>query len=131
MKNSLHKAIAFGVITALFALVVEAPLFHFHAGDDHERAVIHAHLPELEHELDEHVVHMEEPHGHGEARSVDVLLATTVHAPHLDLIISASPAELSRPEICCGFVSTTVPTAHAPPSVFSGIPRSPPSEISS
>ena len=108
----------------LFA-VFFAPLFHVHSHPG-EAATIHAHLPEFEAEEDESVVHMESPHSHANARSIDILTSTAPQVLQFDAILisvdTVSPIMLP----CCGFVTLARPRAHSPPALHSLIPRAPP-----
>ena len=116
---------AFGSIVALIFATVYAPFFHVHthAGG---AAVVHAHLPELETTEDESVVHMEQPHSHAAARSIDLLTTTATPSVHLDAALLTSDFVLDRLLPCCGFVAVATPNAHAPPLTTSRIPRAPP-----
>jgi hypothetical protein len=116
---------AFGAIVALILATVYAPFFHVHthAGG---AAEVHAHLPELETAEDESVVHMEQPHSHATARSIDILTTTATPSIHLDAALLTSDFVLDQFLPCCGFVAVASPNAHAPPPLTSRIPRAPP-----
>jgi hypothetical protein len=110
---------------ALLLAVFFAPLFHVHTHAG-EAATIHAHLPEFEAAEDESVVHMESPHSHANARSIDILTTTVRQAIQFDatLVSVESIAEVAMP--CCGFVPAARPKAHSPPVLPFLIPRAPP-----
>jgi hypothetical protein len=113
-------------ILALLFATIYAPFFHVHTHAG-EAAVVHAHLPELESPEDESVVHMEQPHSHAAARSLDILTTTATAPIELvaDLAIAAFAPMDGLPR--CGFVAIAVPNAHAPPSALTyRIPRAPP-----
>ena len=112
-------------IAALIFALFYAPFFHVHSGAG-EAALIHAHLPELETAEDESVVHMESPHSHATARSIDFLTTTASPLIQLYAVIVTSEwvAETLLPS--SGFVALAVPTAHGPPAVALQIPRAPP-----
>jgi hypothetical protein len=112
-------------IAALFLATLYAPLFHVHVHTG-EAPVLHAHFPELEAPEDESVVHMEQPHSHANARSIDVLTTTAPHIIHLDVVIQTAEAEAIPVEPCSGFASIEAPRAHAPPPAASASPRAPP-----
>jgi hypothetical protein len=116
---------AFGAIVALIFATVYAPFFHVHTRTG-GAPVLHAHLPELETEEDESVVHMEQPHSHAAARSIDILTTTATPTIHLDAVLLTSDFVLDRLLPCCGFVAVATPNAHAPPLATSRIPRAPP-----
>jgi hypothetical protein len=116
---------AFGAIVALIFATVYAPFFHVHTQTG-GAAVLHAHLPELETPEDESVVHMEQPHSHAAARSIDILTTTATPTIHLDAVLLTSDFVLDRLLPCCGFVAVATPNAHAPPITTSRIPRAPP-----
>src|SRR5439155_26234542 len=115
-------------IAALVLATLYAPFFHVHT-DAGEAPVVHAHFPELETAEDESVVHMERPHSHAGARSIDVLITAAPHIFHFDVVVESSQAApvLVAPSI--GFVSIEAPRAHAPPLTASTIPRAPPALI--
>jgi hypothetical protein len=119
------RSTAFVAIVALIFATVYAPFFHVHTRVG-GAAVVHAHLPELETPEDESVVHMEQPHSHAAARSIDILITTATPTIHLDATLLAAqfiPNELLP---CCGFITVATPNAHAPPLITSRIPRAPP-----
>jgi hypothetical protein len=112
-------------IAALLLATLYAPLFHVHVHEG-EAPLIHAHFPELEAPEDESVVHMERPHSHANARSIDVLTTTAPHVIHLEVVIQSTDAAPIPLEPRSGFVSIEAPRAHAPPPATSAIPRAPP-----
>src|SRR5262249_23147560 len=116
---------AFGAIVALIFATAYAPFFHVHP---HEggAAVVHAHLPELEIPEDESVVHMEQPHSHAAARSIDILTTTVTPTIHLDAALLASQFVPMEQLPSSGFVTVVTPNAHAPPLIAYRIPRAPP-----
>ena len=112
-------------VAALMFATFYAPFFHVHA-DAHGAAVVHAHLPELETAEDESVVHMERPHSHATARSIDFLTTTAAPAFHLDVAIASSQGVEELLLQCCGFVALAAPNAHSPPLLIFQNPRAPP-----
>ena len=116
---------AWCAVAALVAATVYAPLFHVHT-DDGEAPLVHAHFPELETAEDEAVVHMEAPHPHALARSIDVLITLAAQSVQLDAVVQSSFLTLPDLETSSGFVPDASPRAHAPPAVESFIPRAPP-----
>jgi hypothetical protein len=58
--------------------------------------LVHAHFPELETPEDDSVVHMEPPHLHRAARSIDVLITTASHFFHFDAVLLASIPPCAR-----------------------------------
>ena len=116
---------AAGAIAALIAATLYAPLFHLHT-DAGELPLIHAHLPEFEVAEDESVVHMEPPHSHVLARSVDLLISNTAHAVHLDGILVSTEVVPNSVQPRCGFVLLAAARSHDPPDISSCIPRAPP-----
>ena len=109
----------------LFVAMIYAPLFHVHR-DGSEAPVVHAHFPELESSEDETVVHMERPHSHAAARSLDVLTTVGVQFFHCDVNIQSTFAALIDPQPSHGFMPTASPRAHAPPALDFLTPRAPP-----
>jgi hypothetical protein len=122
---SRRHIIAWNALATLLAATFYAPLFHVHA-DEGEAAVVHAHLPELELSDDESVVHMEAPHSHAAARSIDILITIAGRAFDLLGIIPEAPAVALTTSPSRGFVPTASPRAHAPPALRLLPPRSPP-----
>ncbi len=116
---------ALGAIAALLVATLYAPLFHLHSHGG-EAQLLHAHLPDLAIAEDESVVHMEPPHSHADARSIDLLITTVAPLIQFDAVILTSAVIPSPTQPCCGFVSIDAPRAHAPPSARSRIPRAPP-----
>jgi hypothetical protein len=112
-------------VAALFAATVYAPLFHVHS-DGSEAPLVHAHLPELESFDVESVVHMERPHSHGGARSLDVLTTIAVQLVHCDAIVQSTFVALIEPQPSHGFMPAASPRAHAPPALEFLTPRAPP-----
>jgi hypothetical protein len=123
-----RKVTAGIAITLLLLATLYAPLFHVHV---HEGGapLLHAHFPELEVPEDESVVHMERPHSHANARSIDFLTTTAPHAIHFDMVIQSDATPIPV-DPSSGFVSIEAPRAHAPPSIASSIPRAPPAQSS-
>jgi hypothetical protein len=101
-----------------------APLYHVHSGAG-ETPLVHAHLPELE-AAEEEGVHVETPHSHATARSVDLLITVEHHPIQLQAVITSDPLDLPPAEPSSGFTPAASPRAHAPPVVHSLIPRAPP-----
>ncbi len=114
-----------GALLALFLSSLYGPLFHVH--EDRAGAfLVHAHLPEFETMEDETVVHMETPHSHAAARSVDLLVTIASHFIHLGAAIQSTALALIEPQASPGFVAPASPRAHAPPALESLTPRAPP-----
>lgn len=120
-----RQIIAWSAVAALLAATVYAPLFHVHA-DGTEAPLLHAHFPELERAEDESVVHMERPHSHAQARSIDVLTTTATHFIQLDAIIQSTYLNVAEPQPSRGFMRAASPRAHAPPALNFLTPRAPP-----
>ena len=112
-------------VAALFAATIYAPLFHVHT-DGSEAPLVHAHFPELESSDDESVVHMERPHSHAGARSLDVLTTIGVQFFHCDAVIQSTFAASIDSQPSHGFMPTASPRAHAPPALDFLTPRAPP-----
>jgi hypothetical protein len=113
--------------TALIALLVGtyyAPLFHVHS--DGGESVVHAHLPEPEDFDAESVVHIEAPHSHASARSIDILTTVATVIIHFDAVIESTSFAPIEPQPSQGFVAAASPRAHAPPGLPILIPRAPP-----
>jgi hypothetical protein len=116
---------ACSAIGALLLAIIYAPLFHIHDGDEHEgpASFVHAHFPEL------HVEEAGQTFDHppeGNPRSIDVLvIAAPYSLPGLFFAVE-EPFVLQAPRACSGFATVDEPRAHAPPSLISQIPRSPP-----
>jgi hypothetical protein len=125
MLNSVRLPTAFGTIPALLLAVFVAPLFHVHTHAG-EAATIHAHLPELETDEDESGVHMESPHSHSTARSIDLITSTTPQVIQFNATLVSVSTIAEVPKRCCGFVALTRPRAHSPPVLQFKIPRAPP-----
>jgi hypothetical protein len=83
-------------------------------------------LPEFEAAEDESVVHMERPHSHANARSIDLLTTTAPQVVDFEaaLVSLELISDLAIP--CCGFVTIARARAHSPPVVHFLIPRAPP-----
>ncbi len=124
-NTAMRRMIACIAMALLAMATFSASLFHIHA-DEHGESLIHAHFPEFDVSDIERGVHMESLHSHGEARSIDLLTTTAVHPVQFDAIILSSQDSLSPMPAIRGFVSITVPRAHAPPDFDSLIPRAPP-----
>jgi hypothetical protein len=116
---------AWTAILALLLASIYAPLFHVHTNAG-GAALVHVHLPELESAEDESVVHMEEPHSHAAARSIDLLVTVAGHSIALDAVIGSTPLALIPLQPSLGFMRTASPRAHAPPPLEFLIPRAPP-----
>jgi hypothetical protein len=112
-------------LAALLLATLYAPLFHVHS-ESAEAPLVHAHLPELEAFEDESVVHMEAPHGHAHARSIDLLVTAPAHGIHLDAVLISRNLEPDLTEPHAGFKPVTTTRAHDPPSNRPLIPRAPP-----
>ena len=121
----MRRLTACSAIPALLLAVFYAPLFHVHTHPG-EAATIHAHLPEFEPAEDESVVHMESPHSHADARSIDFLTTTAAQVVHLDATLVSVYANNDLATPCCGFISLARPRAHSPPALRFQIPRAPP-----
>src|SRR5690349_15052847 len=121
----MRKLTAFSAIPALLLAVFVAPLFHVHTHAG-KASTIHAHLPELEAAEDESVVHMESPHSHANARSIDILTTTAPQVIHFDAILISTDAV--RPVLfeCSSLLAMPQPRAHSPPVLSFSIPRAPP-----
>jgi hypothetical protein len=113
------------MVPALLLAVFYAPLFHVHTHPG-EAATIHAHLVESEAAEDESVVHMETPHSHANARSIDILTTTAPQVVQYDadLVRVDFISDVAMP--CCGFIALSLPRSHSPPVLRSLIPRAPP-----
>jgi len=124
-NTAVQKVTACGAIPALLLAVFYAPLFHVHTHPG-EAATIHAHLPEFEAREDESVVHMESPHSHANARSINILVTTVPQVVQFDAVLAdvESISDVAMP--CCGFVPAARPRAHSPPVLPFLIPRAPP-----
>src|SRR5260370_39047230 len=85
-NTAVRRLTACSAMPALLLAVFYAPLFHVHTHPG-EAATIHAHLPEFEPAEDESVVHMEAPHSHANARSIDILTTTAPQVVHFDAIL--------------------------------------------
>jgi hypothetical protein len=117
--------LAWSALAALLSATFYAPLFHVH--DEGAGApLVHAHLPELEPAEDESVVHMEAPHSHGAARSIDLLITLAGQLIHLDATVESSAYALIELQPSPGFVPPASPRAHAPPALEFLTPRAPP-----
>jgi hypothetical protein len=124
------------VIAMLFALGA-APLFHVHSGEDddhHAGSLIHAHLPEAEHEEEhDHAeepagVHVEAPESFGHGRSIDVFALNAPALPAVQTVADLSqPYELVSPVLTRAVTSVLALRAHSPPGRSQLPPRSPPS----
>jgi len=122
----LHKHILSWIALAeLLSATVYAPLFHIHA-DGHGAPLLHTHFPEIESIEDESVVHMEAPHSHVAAKSVDVLITTASPPFFFFPVAPSSPVELTPPQPSRGFVPAASARAHAPPALEFLTPRAPP-----
>ena len=116
---------AWTAVAALLAATVYAPLFHVHS-DGGEAPLVHAHFPEIEVAEDESVVHMERPHSHGAARSIDVLTTVAGHFIQFSPAIESAYLPFIELQPSQGFVPLASPRAHAPPAVEFLTPRAPP-----
>jgi hypothetical protein len=117
--------VVWGAVAALLSATLYAPLFHVH--DEGAGApLVHAHLPELEPVEDESVVHMEAPHSHSTARSIDLLITIAGQLIHLDTTFEISALALIELQPSPGFVAPASPRAHAPPALEFLTPRAPP-----
>ena len=124
-NTPVRRLITCSAMVALVLATIYAPLFHIHT-DTGEAPLLHAHFPELEIAEDESVVHMERPHSHAEARSVDVLTTTAAHYIHFDAAIQSTSLNLAEPQPSRGFTPDASPRAHAPPPLDFLTPRAPP-----
>src|SRR5260370_498401 len=124
-NTAVRRLTACSVIPALLLAVFYAPLFHVHTHPG-EAATIHAHLPEFEPPEDESVVHMESPHSHADARSIDILTTTAPQVVQFDAILVSVFAVRDMAVPCCGFIALARPRAHSPPALRFQIPRAPP-----
>jgi hypothetical protein len=117
--------LAWSALLALLSATLYAPLFHVH--DEGAGApLVHAHLPELEAAEDEGVVHMEPPHSHAAARSIDLLITIACQLIHLDATVESSAFLLIDSQPSAGFVPPAARRAHAPPALEFLTPRAPP-----
>ena len=123
--RSARQIMVWSSVAALVAATLYAPFFHVHS-DGGETPLMHAHFPELEVAEDETVVHMERPHSHATARSVDVLVTLAAHVVQFEAVIQSTALGLSELQPSRGFVLATSPRAHAPPPLEFLIPRAPP-----
>ena len=121
----MRKLTAGSEIAALLPAVFFAPLFHVHTHAG-EAATIHAHLPEFKAAEDESVVHMESPHSHANARSINILVTTVPQVVQFDAVLADAESIRDVAMPCCGFVPTARPRAHSPPLQLFLIPRAPP-----
>src|SRR5262245_4329505 len=111
-----RQILAWSALSALLSATLYAPLFHVH--DDGAGApLVHAHLPEIEPAEDESVVHMEAPHSHAAARSVDLLITIATQIIQLDATVESSALSLIDVQPSAGFVPPAAPRAHAPPAL--------------
>src|SRR5207253_706683 len=115
---------ALGALVALLLATLYAPLFHVHA-DAGQALLVHAHFPELETAEDESVVHMESPHSHAAARSIDLLITISGHVIHFDAVIQSTSLDLIDLQPSRGFMAPASPRAHAPPALEFLTPRAP------
>ena len=127
MRTMRRVATCSALASLLFA-VVYGPMFHLHAGGDHEGgAFIHAHFPDLPHLETEPGPEIEpNDHDHSTARSVDFLTTNTPDLVHVEFVAVEEPLILAPPQRSAGFAGVDEPRAHAPPLAASSIPRSPP-----
>lgn len=123
--SAVRKLTVCGIIPALLLTAFYAPLFHVHMQPG-EAATIHAHLAESESAEDESVVHMESPHSHANARSIDILTTTAPQAVQFNAALISVESIVEVAMACCGFVAVALPRAHSPPVLPSLIPRAPP-----
>jgi len=125
-NTPMRKMFAGNAVALLVIATFFAPLFHIHT-DEHGSALIHAHFPDAEIADTDASQHLEAPHSHGLARSIDILTTTAAaHSVQLDAVILNTAVKISpRPEFR-GFAPVAVPWAHAPPGIQSLIPRAPP-----
>jgi hypothetical protein len=120
-----RQILAWSALTALLLATLYAPLFHVH--DEGAGApLVHAHLPEIEPAEDESVVHMEAPHSHAAARSVDLLITIATQIIQLDATVESSALSLIELQPSAGFVPPAARRAHAPPALEFLTPRAPP-----
>jgi hypothetical protein len=124
-NTCVRRLTAGSVIPALLLAVFYAPLFHVHTHPG-EAATIHAHLPEFEPAEDESVVHMESPHSHADARSIDILTTTAPQVVQFDATLVSVDAIREVVTPCCGFISLARARAHSPPTLRFQTPRAPP-----
>lgn len=123
--TAVRRIAALSAVAALIFATFYAPFFHVHV-DTHGGALVHAHLPELETAEDESVVHMERPHSHAAARSIDFLTTTAAPSIHVDAVMVTSQFVEQVLFPSCGFVARATPNAHSPPPLTFQIPRAPP-----
>jgi len=112
-------------VIALLLATIYAPLFHVHT-DAGESPFVHAHLPEFESSEDESVVHMEEPHSHAAARSIDILVTIAGQFIHFCVAIESASFGVVELQPSSGFAPAASPRAHAPPALQFLTPRAPP-----
>src|SRR5262245_60270396 len=124
-NTPVRRIIAWTSGLALVLATLYAPFFHVHS-DTAETPLVHAHLPEQEAFDDESVVHMEAPHSHATAKSIDFLTTVAGHFIHLDAALESVALTVVEPQPSRGFVPAASPRAHAPPSLKSLTPRAPP-----
>jgi hypothetical protein len=123
----MRRVIACNALAALLLAVTYAPFVHVHSEDAGATPFVHAHFPEIESEHGEASQHVEPGH-HSlhNARWIDIFTTTQAHVVTLQAIIVSTYISLNPGETSRGFVCQAVPRAHAPPGLFSRIPRSPP-----
>jgi hypothetical protein len=125
MLKSVRLLTVFGTIPAVLLAVFVAPLFHVHTHAG-EAGTIHAHLPELETGEDESGVHMESPHSHSAARSIDLVTSTSPQIIQFNATLVSVSTITEVPKLCCGFVALARAQAHSPPVPQFKTPRAPP-----
>ena len=120
----LNACLAVGAM--LFALV-SAPLLHVHDRDDHHAgSLVHAHLPEFEHESQAGLA-IEAEHSTEHGRSIDLFAVNTPAAVGYHAV-----AEFSEPVVVALIVTSRAVLsvqslrAHSPPEQSQLPPRSPP-----
>jgi hypothetical protein len=120
-----RRILAWNAVVALLLANLYASLFHLHT-DGGKAPLLHAHLPEVESEQDESGVHVEPPHSHSGARSIDLLTTTTAQHFQLDAMLVSDRFEPCSNQPNCGFVPVATERSHDPPAIWTLIPRAPP-----
>jgi hypothetical protein len=121
----MHRSSAYAAVGAMLLALLTAPFFHIHDGDDHETALVHAHLlesgmavPNPEQAVD---------HAHQDARSIDVFTVNTAVVVAVAAVAEFSQAWLMPPpEGHWAIIRIETLRTHSPPDTLGINPRSPP-----
>jgi hypothetical protein len=121
----MHRFSAYVAVGATLLALLTAPFFHIHDGDDHETALVHAHLLESGNSVPYPGQALD--HSHQDARWIDVFTVNTAVVVAVAAVAEFSqPWLMPLPERHRAIVRIESLRTHSPPDTLGLNPRSPP-----